>query len=554
MPFSLCQIDQSFYQLHNREMHLCHVIFVLAIGATALGQEVDKAGTYVSAVDDNLTIHKMSVLPVLDNVDGIYARPFEAELTSLIQKNHHWDFVASQLAGPVVSPIDLENDPTQVMTIGKTTGTDALFSSKISKGPDGISITLDLFLTFDGKLFAQESIQKISNFDTKNIQTQARELFQKITAKVPYQGLVLSRTGNRVTVSIGKRDGVVKDQVLSVVQIIKATRHPKFNFIISTDKEILGKVKLLKVEDTLSFGDIITERERGAIRKNTKISGVEFINYGATTTKNSLEDETGNLDSPGSKLAFGNNPKEWVPVKTPSFGLVSLALGIGNYNMNTNVSQAPYNYTATAPLYLNIRLFSELWLSPNWSVEGLIRQGILSTPNPRADSAPSNLNIATNKYAVSLGYNFLIKEDFFGPKIELLVGFSQFNSSIDNSTPPAFTSTSYRGLTGGIRGVFPIDNEKIFKLGAEMDMMLFPDMKETPVTSGGSTSNTVSTFSLFGSKKIGQRLEAIGILDFEFYKTDFTGQGTRSTPSGPETASTTSQRITTLYAGVNYLF
>lgn len=517
-------------------------IFLLSLAlfpSPVQGQTIEKAATYVSEVDESLSIRKATVLPIVDNVEGIYSRPFESELISVIQNDHKWDYVDAKTVGPVSSPQDLENDPTQVMALGKTIGTDALIAGRVSKGPDGIAIKLSLFLSNDGKLLITEEQEKIQNFDLKNLQAKARELLAAIRTRIPYQGLVLSRANTRVTLNLGTRDGVKKDQVVSAVQIIKVTRHPKFNFLINTEKEVLGKIKLRKVDETLSFGDIVTEKERGAVRRFSKIAGVDFVEYpDVNSISPTSPNESGNLEQKGTQVAFGEKPKEWVPVTPASFGLVNLALGGGS----ASITRGSYS---TSPLMSTIKLHGELWFNPEWQVEADMRQGISfsKVANPRPGSAPSELNISIATYALYFTYNWMIRDDFWGPKIGLMAGLKQYSTTVDDSTPTAISTMVYRGLDLGLRGSLPIDADQQWRAGATFHLMILPAVQEKPESSGGAASSTVNAFGFLIAKRIGQRIEATGNMDYELYSTGFGSGG-----------SNASQRIITIYGGVSYLF
>ncbi len=504
---------------------------------------LDKGATYVSEVDASLSIRKVTVLPVVDNVDGIYSHAFESELISVIQNDHKWDFVEAKTIGPISSPQDLEGDANQVMVLGKTVGTDALLASRISKGPDGISIRLSLFLTIDGKLLVTEELTKIQNFDLKNIQAKARELLATIRSRIPYQGLVLSRSNTRVTLNLGLRDGVKKDQVVSAIQIIKLIRHPKFSFIISTEKEILGKIKLRKVEETLSFGDIVSEKERGSIQKLSKITGLDFVEYPDVSSLSEAPNTgTSGPNTPEHKVSFGDKPQEWTPVKPASFGLVNVSLGLGSYSLNAKPPGGNETYSASKPFFFNLKLHGELWFNPEWQVETDLRQGIMTVGNPRSASTPAELNISTSTYDIYFTYNWLIRDDFWGPKISIMGGFKQYSSTVDNSSPLAYTTMTYRGLDLGLKGSIPLDDEQQWRGGAIFKLMLFPAMSERPISSSDSPSNTVNVFSVFVANRIGQRLEATGELEMEYYSSTFAG------------GTSASQRITTVYGGINYMF
>lgn len=527
--------------MHLRVFHLLG-IFILA-PLLAFGQTIEKAATYVSEADESLNIRKVTVLPVVDNVEGIYSRPFESELTSVIQADHKWDFIESKTIGPVSSPQDLENDPTQVMALGKTVGADAIIASRVVKGSEGISIRMALFLSNDGKILVSEEQNKIQNFDLKNIQSKAREMLATIRGRIPYQGIVLSRSNNRVTLNLGAKDGVKKDQVVTAVQIIKVTRHPKFNFLINTEKEILGKIKLRKVEETLSFGDIVTEKERGSVRRLSKIAGVDFVEYQDVSSIDQKPNEVVNANALGNEKAFGEKPKEWIPIRQATFGLVNLSLGLGSYSSNAKPSSATQTYSATKPFYINIKLHGELWFNPEWQMEADLRQGIMTVGNPRSGSSPSELNIATSTYALYFAYNWLIRDNFWGPKVSIIGGFKQYSSTVDESSPAAFSTMVYSGLDLGLRGSLPLDDEEMWRAGATFNLLILPAVQEKPQSSGGSASNSVNAFSIFAGRRIGQRLEATGQLEMEYYSTSFGGGGT-----------TSSQRITTFYGGINYLF
>jgi hypothetical protein len=198
---------------------------------------------------------------------------------------------------------------------------------------------------------------------------------------------------------------------------------------------------------------------------------------------------------------------------------------------------------------LNLKLVGEIWITPNFTAEAVLRQGVFSAGNPRAGSEPKDLSFAVSNYDFKLGYNFLILDEFFGPKIQVQAGFTQYYLYVDQTNPTAYTSSLYRGLVIGINGSFPIDPKRIWQLGAGMNLTISPAITESPKSSGSTASNTVSSYKVFGSKRAGERVELAGALDFELYASEFGGAGTRT-----ESGVSTSQRLTTLWFGINYLF
>lgn len=537
--------------------NLISVFLVLQVlSLKAYSQNAEQSSQYVSPTDESVSIKSISILPVTDNLEGIYSRPLEAELIKLVEKNHKWDYLESQFL-EIPSLVDLEENPSLVAKLTHKMPADALLACRITKNPNGVTLKLDLFLKSDHLLLAQEILKDYPRFEISELKEKLSELFTKLTTKIPYSGVVLSRNGNRVTINIGKADGITKDQVLSVVQIIKLNRHPKFHFLISSEKEILGKIKVLKVDDFLSFGAIITEKEKLAIQKGAKISGIDFVNYAAPDELEGASQKQDNIsDRQDSKLSFGKAPTEWVPIKPPMFGSIELKLGIGSYSesmnlTNTTASQAVGNLDGKTSLFPSLGIAGELWFNPKWQMRAEIIQGVLSVTNPRTNSTPGTLNQSMGYYSLAFGYNFLLRNDFFGPKLRLDMGFMSYRMYVDSSTPEAFTTTNYTGFLAGVTGILPVDDQMQYYIGATLNLVLLPSLSEQPEAAGGSASNNVNNFSIFVEKKLKENIRLKGSLDFMLLSTNYSGQGGRS--SG-EYATSASQKINSFGLGASYLF
>jgi hypothetical protein len=373
-------------------------------------------------------------------------------------------------------------------------------------------------------------------------------MYTRLIATIPYEGLILSRQGTRVTVNLGKSDGIRPEQSISAVQIITENRHPKFGFLISTEKEIIGQIKILKVDDTLSFGVITTEKERGAIQKLAKIAGVRAVEYGDNQTLSPTEPVTDLRSRPDAGVAFGDSAREWLPTRSPSFGQVGIKASLGSYTGSTNVTGVG-SLDAKTDFFPMLSVSGELWLNPQWAVMADVSQGIISTPNPRAGSSPGDLNHALSKYSMALGYNFLIREDFFGPKFQLKLGLNYYRMFVDDTNPTSLTTVNYSGMLLGLGLYFPVTNDKLWAIGGDFAMTLFSKLNETPVTSAGSAENTINEFSLYFERQVAVNLKARGSLDFALYSSSLSGRGSRTEP-----ATSISQRQVSVGAGLTYQF
>src|SRR3954465_6121823 len=83
-------------------------------------QEIEPTAGYHSQLDEDLTIRRATLLPVTDNVGGIYARPLEAELIRALNENHRFNFVEAKNLAQLPITDELEEDPAKVQSLGKT--------------------------------------------------------------------------------------------------------------------------------------------------------------------------------------------------------------------------------------------------------------------------------------------------------------------------------------------------------------------------------------------------------------------------------------------------
>jgi len=374
------------------------------------------------------------------------------------------------------------------------------------------------------------------------IKEQLESLLSKAMHKIPYSGRILSRDVNRVTVNIGSRDGLEKNQVVSVIQVIKLNRHPKFNFLVSVEKEIIGKIKILKVDDTLSFGAVVSERERGSIQKGNKLDSLEFISYAVNDV--SLVPAQDNIDQrPDAKVAFGKDAKAWKAQDAPSLGQVGARIGLSKLGQNADLStgaiSAHSDYTPVAFLE------GELWITPNWTVHANIEIGFPQVANPQG---AGTIFESLTAYEMLGGYRFRFGTNAWSPYVEPFFGYMTHRLYADTVTPAAFTTMEYSGFKLGVMGGTPITEDDVWHIGGKIAFTVSPRLNETPYTSGASSTNNVNQFGVWVSKKMSEHWKLQGNLDFEVFTSNFSGAGSGLT------SNSASEQFITLSGGAYYLF
>jgi hypothetical protein len=503
---------------------------------------------YVSAIDKELAFNRVLFYQPNDNVSGIFSTPLGNSLKERIESEKLWDLILAPTPSTSPDGIDiLLEDPVKVANLIQKNSADALLKLTVIKGPNGIQLRLGLF-TASGKVLSLKDVYKIDKFEISYLTKELYQLYDQLVKDIPFQALVLSRIDTNVTINRGNNAGLLPNSELNIVQVVSVERHPKFNFIVNSQKEILGKIRLTKVDDNLSFATILYEKEPLVVQPSLKVIFNNPKIYPNLVNSENRDVISDLANRPDSSLMLGAQANEWQPAHMPTFGKVDIALGLGSYQTGSNLS-INGGAVGNTIMALDMNLNLELWVNPNWLLGVTFDQGAASLANPIENSEPSKLNFSLSKYNLMAGYNLLLEQNYFGPKLQLLAGITSFQSQTDDSTPTAFTSMTYSGFGFGLRAIYPFEDHSPWTIGGETFVSFMPQSTETPVTSGDVDSTTIVSFAGFGSYRIKANTSLLGNLLVDNYATTFTGSGTRK-----ESATDTTHSWVRLAFGLEFLY
>lgn len=503
---------------------------------------------YISEADQKLMIRTITVAPVYDNVKKVYAEPIQRLLAELIQNDKVWGFSAFPETNKKIFVETYDSYPNEVLEILKQTSAQGLLTAIITKGPSGLSAKLKLYTADQGLPLAEESFQDLTAFEIPRLRDEFVTLYQNLKNKLPYRGFILSRRGLEVTINAGSKNGLRLGQELTFAQILKINRHPKLKILVSTEKEIIGRVQVTKIEPYLSFGQIIFEKETGVLEVGTKLLPTESIAYPRPVINalgEVIDDKAQSSLSPKNDQASGQVEEKKISFdQSPHLGKIILQGGISQYAESGSFNSGPSISTSQA-LVPTLYLDGEYSITPNWFVSLNRLQSLFSASNPQAGSNPSTLNYTYAKYSGSVGYNYFSTENFFSkPKLSCELGYSNFKTNVSDSTPLAFTSTATDSAFIKIAGSFPIEPDFPLEIGASFNILLNPNLTESPVTSGSSSAR-ITSFALNALYPLTAKLRYRFDLNFDQIQADFSG-------SGPKRSSTI--QVTTQLFGIEYLY
>jgi hypothetical protein len=506
---------------------------------TTVGNKNPYPISYRSDIDKLLNLRSVVIVPVYDNVGGVYKTAAEKRLNELIVDDHFWSLVELKLPanknGTQFRADWFEEKPDFTQQVMANSQADSLLSAIITKSSSGLTVNLVLYIK-DGSPLISVSYQDEKTFEISKVNNIITDLYIKLKKKLPYNGLIMSRTGNLVTINLGQKNGLKQNDKLSVAQILAIKRHPKLKFMTGVEKEVIGQIILTKVDTDLSFAQISFEKEIGVIEKGSKLLPVNFVEYGEQTASTSpvLENE--------------KDAQEWVPAPAPQYGKVSVGIGVTDYKISAMNKAGTNDYSSSQNLAPTLKLGMELWITSEWFASLDLEQSFFKASNGLSGSTPDSLSFTHSRYDLVFGYKYAVSGNFWGPQLSIGAGFLMGSTQVSDSNPVAYTSNSMNAWQIHLGGYFPISEDNKTAFGAKAKFVLFETFKESPVDSGKGDA-TINNFGIYFTHQISTNLQFKPEMNYGMNSVSYSGTGSNTNPI----RSSEEKSVSYLF-GVEYLF
>jgi len=523
---------------------------------------------YTSKADQNILLRTITLAPVYDNLNGIYAQPIQKLLVDLLQSDKAWGYaeIVGHDQNKFIENYDLY--PDDVLDVLSKTNAQGLLTAFITKGPRGLNAKLKLFTHDGGLLLAEESTEDTTAFEISKLRQQFAQMYQNLKNKLPYRGYVLSRRGLEVTISLGTINGVKAGQELTLAQIIKLNRHPKLKFLVGVEKEIIAKVMVKKADTYLSFAQITFEKETGVVDIGAKVLPTEFISYplpeinkegdvvGEKKTATApVSDEKRPDETPAvaSKDQQTTEQREELLDRHNSLGILTAQGLVTQYtesNSLSNGTEARSQQNFAPGIHLGVLVN----INNGFFGEASYQTTSFSAPNGLAGSSPSNLSFSLAKINASVGYDYVFEEEegeeaaSDAIKFTGLLGVTNFNTSVTNSTPVSLTSTQISAISMALKASMPVSETMPLTIGGKFELFFNPSLSESPVNSGNA-STTMTSFGFFGVYKYSEKYNIRADFTLTNINNRFSGSASRPVPAG-----SAKQEMMTEQFGIEYLF
>lgn len=519
---------------------------------------------YTSLVDEKIILKTITLAPVYDNVNNIYADPIQKLLVDLLQSDKVWGYSEFPDFDKKIFIEKFDNQPNDVIEALTKTKSQGLLTAFITKGPRGLNAKLKLFTQDQGLILAEEAFQDLNTFEVSKLRESFVTMYYNIKNKLPYRGYVLSRRGVDVTLNLGSMNGVKQGQELTLAQILKLNRHPKLKTMVGVEKEIIAKVKVTQVEPYLSFAQITFEKETGVVAVGAKVLPSEYVAYpvpqintqgavvGDFPPQTSRPPLVSEVDPEAPKLDRSlEAEKEALLDKQNTFGVFTAQGVITQYKESselTNGTTAGSSNNMAPGIYLGVQLN----VLPSIFVDFNTQMNFFGGDNMLSGSTPFHLNYTYTRYSGSIGYDYdLVDEEQPSSdpiKLSAAIGFASIKTGVSDTTPTALTSTQTDSLVLQLKAAMPLTPEYPVNIGAKFDIYVSPKLSESPVNSGNSKPS-ITSLGIFGQYSVSDKVRVRADIGVTNINASFSGTATRANPAKSTSIQTLNEQI-----GIEYLF
>ncbi len=383
-----------------------------------------------------------------------------------------------------------------------------------------INKTSDVSLTILGDNGEEIYFQEKIHLTNDNLELITRTLINWLEiykTKIPYDGRITGILGDQFTLDFGKEYRLSSNDQVEILRPVQMVKHPFLKKVVDWKMESIAKGQIFFVTDGQSQGRF----EKIFSKKAPRIGDWVLIKKEKETFSEKKVDYSETSDS------FGK--------------LGTLALGA-----SVGTGSSTVNSTTTDPKKMGGLVFGvagdfNLWITRNyWLGVALAKKFGVYKKELGTLSAESN-SVGLTDLKISFAYRYLPLGFFYGPQVDILVGYAKFAYGLDPQVADKMGPTAFSGLFLGVEGNIPILRKIRGFLGLEF--LLSPKYSENVLILGNKESASHYGLKFGGSYLYEKNMLIDGYLSFK-----------SSSGSFSSAQITSSQKETAAYVAVKFVF
>lgn len=390
-------------------------------------------------------------------------------------------------------------NPDVLRVIAEKTGAGSLIKVDIAHMLKGSEVTLTVFGSNGEDVFYKDTY-KLDTTDTTLLSQAVRNGLEAYSQRIPYDGQVIGVLGDQFTLDLGRNYGVVGGAKISVLRPLQKRRHPLLKEIVEWDSEKLADATVFHVTEAQS------QAKANSYESNKKIESGDWVLLGERGGSRPLVDQTP-YEAKMDDYSFGK------------LGQLSLALTYGS------ISSSFVNNSASKKIgggAFGIDLIAELWATRNWWASLDLSKKFAGLEKEEGTLSQSEYDIDTTRIKVKAGYKHLPLGFFYGPQVDMYLGYARYNYSLDTVLADKVVETTFSGLLLGAKGSMPVIKD--VRIHLMLDFIFNPGYEEEVKVRGEDDGTSNFNLEFGGTYQWSPSMAVYGAFEFVTNKAKFTGR------------------------------
>lgn len=159
-------------------------------------------------------------------------------------------------------------DPESAAQLGKILGVKTIVSGTILKLERTVEINARLINVDTASIVAAEKVRATSASKLNDLVSQ---ITGKIVQAFPLEGYIVQRSGDKVTIDLGRRIGVKSGMTFIVFKEGKVIKHPKTGEVLDVETIDVGEIEIRDVREKTATGVILQEYPPNSIEYGSMV-------------------------------------------------------------------------------------------------------------------------------------------------------------------------------------------------------------------------------------------------------------------------------------------
>lgn len=468
-------------------------------------------------IDRQYALDSVGVLRPWDNIDGLFAEYLRDAYKEYFSTQSRFRLQDISKTDPLLMESKLPyakliEDPEILQQVARSSRVESLIRTKVYKEGRKYRVALDwihaakMDVLGTDEFFIQdpEPGQSLEPMDMKSA---LHHSVDRLFAKAPFVGNVTGRDHNWVTVSVSRTISLRKGDQLVITTLEDVKRHPRLKQIVEWRQSETGRLEVDDVDHGVAFARVLEEQPDRQIAPYQKIAKVlPATDQPLVITKN------GEVESEIQKKRF----------EPPKTGWVDGALWLGGMSRERSQLNSTVGQTGGGFLY-GAQVSGQLWLNRNFFTDMQIGLGMFGYSQQDIqtgqDSQYGNGGSSTTRFAIDVGYSYLVTGEFWGPKAFAKLGYRRNSFNLPNSSAGGTGSIAWGSMFLGLGGDLPLYDYWGAQLN--LDLGLFRSVSQSENSAGSVTGDSDVGFYVGGYYHFAPRIVLKFGLQFDAYGADF---------------------------------